>query len=528
MTDVTDTVGLILGLLLAMTALVGLARRLSLPAPIVLVLGGLVIGFIPGLPEVALDPDLVLLVFLPPLLLMPSYTTSLRDIRTYAWPIASLAIVLVLVTMGVVAIVAHAVIPELGWPVAFALGAIVAPPDAVAASSITARLGVSRRLSVILEGESLVNDATALTAYRIAIAAAIAAGGAAFSPLGAGWDFLLAGLGGIVVGLAVAYPMIRLARAVQDTELTIILTFLATWVSYFVADQIGASGVIAVVVYGVILGRRDDLFPARFRIDGETIWRQITNLLTGLVFVLIGLQLPGILDGNSDRPVAELLGYAAVVSLTVIVVRLLWNLVVPVVIRPVIRRWYEPGPWRERAVLGWSGLRGVVSLAAALAIPLTTADGSPFPQRDLVIFLTFSVILVTLVLQGLTLPLVIRGLGVTNDEDEDRILNKARLVAVRGALNRLGELRDEGLAGDHIDEIQRHYEKLLSGFQTTVRDGPDADSAHHHEGFTQLKSELIDAESAALAELRDDEYFNDDILREVRRDLDLERLRFGG
>jgi Na+/H+ antiporter len=526
-TDVTTTVGLILALLVAMTALVGLARRLALPAPVVLVLGGLVIGFVPGLPEVALNPDLVLFVFLPPLLALPAWSTSLRDVRTYTWPIVSLAVGLVLATMGVVAVVAHAAIPGLGWPVAFALGAIVAPPDAVSATSIIARLGVPRRLSVILEGESLINDATALTAYRIAIAAAVAGSGTTFSPLDAGWDFLLAGVGGVIVGLAVAYPMIWLIRVIEEAELSIIITFLATYVSYFVAQRVDASGVIAVVVYGVLVGGRDDLFPARFRIDGETIWRQVTDLLTGLVFVLIGLQLPGILDGNRDRSMVALLGYAALVSLTVIVVRIVWNAVIPVIVRPLTRRWYPALSWRETTVVGWAGLRGVVSLAAALAIPLTTKDGAPFPHRDLVIFLTFSVILVTLVFQGLTLPLLIRRLGVTSDEDEDRLRNKARLLAVRGALNRLGELRDEGLNGDHIDEIQRHYEQQLRVYKDGFRDGPDSDAARHHQDFARVKTELIDAEAAALAELRADEAFNDDILREVRRDLDLERLRLG-
>ncbi len=239
MTDVTTDVGLVLGLLVAMTALVGLAGRLSLPAPIVLVVGGLVIGFVPGLPDIALDPDLVLFVLLPPLLLSAAYTTSLRDVRTYAWPIASLAIGLVVATICAVAVMAHAVIPGMGWPVAFALGAIVAPPDAVAATSITSRLGVPRRLAVILEGESLVNDATALTTYRIAVAAAIAAGGSAFSLLDAGRDFLVAGAGGIVIGVVIAHGMLRLNRVIQDPGIAITVSFLAPYAAYLVADAAG-------------------------------------------------------------------------------------------------------------------------------------------------------------------------------------------------------------------------------------------------------------------------------------------------
>ncbi len=527
-TDVSAEVGLILGLLVAMTALVGLAGRLSLPAPIVLVVGGLAIGFVPGLPDIALDPDLVLFVLLPPLLLSAAYTTSLRDVRTYAWPIASLSIGLVVATICAVAVMAHAVIPGMGWPVAFALGAIVAPPDAVAATSITSRLGVPRRLAVILEGESLVNDATALTTYRIAVAAAIAAGGSAFSLIDAGRDFLVAGAGGVLLGWAIAHGMLRLNRVIEDPGIAITVSFLAPYAAYLVADEAGTSGVIAVVVYGLIQGWRDDSLAVRVRVQGTVIWSQVTFLLTGLVFVLIGLQLPGILDGITEQSIPALLGYAALVSATVVAVRIVWNAVIPWVVRPITRNFYAALSWPELTVVGWAGMRGVVTLAAALALPLTTDDGAPFPQRDLVIFLAFSVILTTLIVQGLTLPLVIRRLGVTGDDGEERVRNKANIVALRAALDRLDELEGDGAAGDAVDDIRSHYENRLRVYRDGFKGRSDPDATRRHKDFGQLKTELIRAEADAISRLRDEEYFSDDILREIRRDLDLERLRLDG
>jgi len=283
--------------------------------------------------------------------------------------------------------------------------------------------------------------------------------------------------------------------------------------------------VIAVVVYGLIQGRRDDSLAVRVRVQGTVIWSQVTFLLTGLVFVLIGLQLPGILDGITDQSVPALLGYAALVSATVIVVRIVWNAVIPRAARPITRNIYAALSWPELTVVGWAGMRGVVTLAAALALPLTTDDGVPFPQRDLVIFLAFSVILVTLVVQGLTLPVLIRRLGVTEDDGEERVRSKANIVALRAALGRLAELEGDGASGDEVDDIRRHYENRLRVYTDGFHGRPDAEATRRHEDFGHLKTELIQAESDALARLRDEEYFSDDVLRDIRRDLDLERLR---
>jgi len=432
---------------------------------------------------------------------------------------------LVLLTTGVVAVLTHAVIPGLTWPVAFALGAIVSPPDAVAATSIIARLPVPRRISVILEGESLVNDATALTAYRVAVALAVS--GASFSLFDASRDLLVASVGGVIVGWGVATVAKWLYRAIDDSQISITISFLSTFVAYLRAERIHGSGIVAVVVFGLIIGRWDHHLPARVRVEGVAIWRQVTALLNGLVFVLIGLQLPGILDGVRGLSITEVSLYGMLVSCAVVVIRILWNAIVPRVMRPFTRGTYQPLSWQETTVVGWAGMRGVTSLATALALPLRTDDGTPLPQRDLVIFLAFTVILSTLLLQGLTLPALIRFLGITGDDDEGRIRSKARLVAVRGALRRLDGVEVDASLDDEVQDIRRHYEVRERFYENEFYGRPDADVLYRKHAISSLRADLIDAESAALVRLRDDEYINDRTLREIRRDLDLERLRLG-
>lgn len=517
-------IGLILGLLVAMTALVGVAGRLGVPYPVLLVLGGLAIGFVPGLPAAELDPELVLLVFLPPLLMDAAYFTSLRDFRANASSIGLLSVGLVLATTAAVALVAHWAIPGLPWPAAFALGAIVSPPDAVAATSIASRLGLPRRLVSVLEGESLVNDATALVAYRVAVAVAV--GGAAFSFSEAGLDFLLAGVGGVAAGLAVAFVATRLWRVVTDTDISITISFLGTYASYLLAEEFHASGVIAVVTYGLYIGRWENNVPARVRVEGTTVWRQVIFLLNGLVFVLIGLQLPGILEGISEFSFGELLWYAALVSLTVIVVRLLWVFPGAYAARVLGREGASYPPWQEVTIVGWAGMRGVVSLAAALALPLTTENGAPFPGRDLILFITFSVILATLVLQGLTLPALIRGLKVASDDAEEREEAKARLMASRAAMERLEALAaEEWVPREEADEARRRYEERSGVFAARYGGERDPSFEERDGASARLRLELLDAEIGALVRLRDDGYINDDVLRRVRQELDLERLR---
>lgn len=517
-------VELVLGLLVAMTALVGVAQRLNLPAPIVLVAGGIVIGLLPGMPAVSLDPDLVLMVFLPPLLFDAAYNMSLREMRRYAAPIGSLSIGLVLGTAAVVGWLTHLMIPGFSWLVAFTLGAIIAPTDAVAASSIVSQVGAPRRLGVILNGESLVNDATALTAYRIAVVLVVS--GVPFSFLDASWRFFLAGAGGIVVGSVLALAILSLYRVMADVRISITISFLATFVAYLIADEIQASGVIAVVVLGLIISRWDDKFSVRIRIEAGAIWQQVTALVTSFVFVLIGLQLPEILSGISDRSVRELIVYAAMVNLAVFSVRMLWSVLASRIFGPLHPPKFTPLSWGESVIVGWAGMRGVISLAAALALPLLMDNGDAFPERHMVIFLTFSVIVTTLIVQGLTLPSLIRWLGVTEMEDQDQIRAKAKYVAVRAALERLDKLEEENWSGEELDDVRRHYEDQLHLVTDQLHGQESSELAQRGEQISRLKREVIEAESLALAQLRDSERISDDVVRDVRRAIDYERLRY--
>src|SRR5918997_1773898 len=412
----------------AVAALATLARRIRVPYPILLVIGGLALAFVPGLPPVELDPELVFLVFLPPLLFSSAYLTSWRDFRRNLRPIGLLAVGLVLFTVVGVAAVAHYV-AELPWTAAFVLGAVVSPTDAIAATAIAQRLGVPRRIVTVLEGESLLNDATGIVAYRIA--ASVAAGFATFSLWGAVLQFVVGAVGGIAVGLVAGWVVIRAFELLNDTPVEIVVSLLAPFAAYLTAEELPHllwhellgfggepffSGVLAAVAAGLYVGRfSPTIMSPTSRLEGGAVWNVVVFLLNGLAFILIGLQLPRVLAGLQDQQYStgELLWYAAAVSLAVIAVRVLWIFPATYLPRVAFRsiRERDPSPpWRNIVVISWAGMRGVISLAAALALPLQTVSGAPFPQRDLILFLTFSVILETLAVKGLSLPVLIRAL----------------------------------------------------------------------------------------------------------------------
>jgi CPA1 family monovalent cation:H+ antiporter len=511
----------VLLLLLAATALAVFARRIGIPYPILLVLGGLLIGLLPGLPRIELEPDLVFLLFLPPILFGAGYFTSIRDFRANLRAIGLLSVGLVLATTAAVAMVANALIPGLGLPAAFALGAIVAPPDAVAATSIFQRLGAPRRAVTILEGESLVNDATALVAYRFAVAAAATG---TFSLADAGIAFVGVAIGGILFGLLVGWIVSAVLRRVDDPVFSVVITFLAPALAYIPAEQLTVSGVLAAVAAGIYTGRQAArTLSSSVRVAGAAAWQVLLFLINGAVFILIGVQLPTVLEGIEHRPVPELVGLAVVVSLVVILVRILW--VFP---GTYIPRWLfagirerEPRPSPANVFLvAWAGMRGVVSLAAALALPLD------FPERHLLIFLTFSVILATLVGQGLTLPLVIRGLGIVGDASEAREGAHARTVAAEAALARIDQLAVEWPGHLELIEalrVQYGHRSRDSGLHAghVPLDEAEREILEHR----QIRAAVIDAERAALIVLRDAGSIRDETFRLVERDLDLEELR---
>src|SRR5436190_6274472 len=403
-------VEIFVGLLLAVAVLALLARRLTIPYPILFVVGGLLLGLIPKLPKVRLDPELVFLFFLPPLLFPAALFTSWRDFRANLRPISLLAIGLVLFTTVAVAWLAH---HFMGLPLTagFVLGAIISPPDAIAATAIAARLKVPRRIVTILEGESLVNDATALVAYRFAVMAVVT--GSFWLARASGQVFLV-GIGGILIGLAVGWLAGQFHKRVDDAPIEITVSLLTPFVAYLSAERLSVSGVLAVVTAGLYLGwRLPELLTFKTRLQGGPVWEMVEFLLNGFVFILIGLQLPEVLRALSHNSISipRLVWYALLISLAVILIRLLW--VFPAAYLPRLLskklRQRDPYPsWRHVTILAWTGMRGVVSLAAAMALPITMQDGRPFPGRDLILFLTFLVILGTLVVHGVMLPPLFR------------------------------------------------------------------------------------------------------------------------
>ena len=518
---------LIPGLLIAVAALSALARVVDVPYPILLVLGGLALGFVPGVPEVRLEPDLVLVLFLPPLLYSAAFFSSLRDLKRDLRPISTLAIGLVLATTVTVAVVAHAMIDGLPWAAAFALGAIVSPTDPIAATTIARRLGAPRRLVTIIEGESLVNDATALVAFKVAIAAAV---GGSFSLLDASFDFFAGAVGGIAVGLAVGYVVAAVRRRLDDPPVEITISLFTGYAAYVPADELGLSGVLAAVTAGIFLGwRAHELTTATTRLQAVALWEILIFLLNATLFVLVGLQLGTILDGLSGRSTGELLGYGAAVCAAVVVTRLVWVQVMAAVIRTLDRRASQRErrtSWRVRTVNGWAGMRGSVSLAAALALPLSTEAGTPFPQRDLLIFLTFAVILFTLVVQGLTLPLLIRRLGIEDDGAEEREELRARLTTAQAALERLdGLAAEEWTRDDTVDRMRGLYRYRQQRFDARAGEDGGAGYEERSTDYQRMVQMVIEAQRDALVRLRNEGAISDHVRRRVERELDLEESR---
>jgi len=506
-------------LLVAVAALSVLARAIGVPYPILLVLGGLCLGFVPGLPDVELEPDVVLVLFLPPLLYVSAFFTSLRDLRYDLRGISLLAVGLVLATASTIAVIAHEAIEGMSWAVAFTLGAIVSPTDAIAATTVANRVGAPRRVVTVLEGESLLNDASALVLYRVAVAAATGSG---FVLWEAGLRFVVGAAGGIPVGLAVGWVVRQLRRRIDDPPAEITLSLFTGYAAYLPAEQLELSGVLAAVTAGIYLGwHATELTTASTRIQTGAVWELVSFLLNATLFVLIGFQLEIVLAEAEGRSARELLGLAALVSLGVIATRYLWFFTMPYLIRALDRRPSQRarrGPWQHRVVLGWAGLRGAVSLAAALALP---AD---FPERDLILFLTFSVILVTLVLQGLSLPYLIRMLGVRDDGAQDREELVARLEAATAALDELDRLQEQEWTRDEtVERMRGLYEFRRRRFEGR-RDG-DGALDERSAVYQRMVRQVIGAQRGALLRLRNERVISDEVMRRVERELDLEDTR---
>jgi monovalent cation/hydrogen antiporter len=520
---------IVFGLLVAIAALAVLAGLLRVPYPVTLVAGGAVIGFLPGVPDVSLDPDLVLLIFLPPLLYGAAFFTSVRDLRRNARAIAMLSIPLVIVTMVAVAVVAHAVV-GLDWGPAFVLGAIVSPTDAVAPAEIMRRIGAPRRLISIVEGENLTNDWTALVLYSFAVSAVVTG---EFSLAEAIPKFVLTGVGGVAIGL-IAGRIIREVRSrIDDPPTEITISILSGYAAYLPAEELGLSGVIAAVTVGLYMGwHTPQLTTPVMRLQGIAIWEIMTFLLNAVLFLLVGLQLPNVIDRLSGNSGGELVGWALIVSAVVVVVRFLWMFGIPdALVMPNRRARLDgpPGaPARERLALGWAGMRGSVSLAAALAIPIATDAGARFPDRGLIVFLTFAVILATLVGEGLTLGPVIRRLRLCDDGSEQREEQVARQAVAEAGLGRLEELGEPDWihpdsverARNLLDYRRRRFTALVDG------DGSDGDGYEERaDAWRRLMYDVYDAQREQLVHLRNRGEISDEVRRKIERDLDLEESR---
>lgn len=519
---------IVFGLLFAVAALAVIAEKIKVAYPILLVVGGLALGFVPGLPDVELNPDVVFLIFLPPLLTAAAWYTSWRDFRANLRPILLLAIGLVLVTTGAVAVAAHAAIVGMTWPVAFVLGAIVSPPDAVAAAAITERLSVPKRIVAILEGESLVNDATGLVAYRFAVAAVVAG---TFSIWQAGLGFVLMAVGGVLVGLAVGWLTIWIHRQIDEPLVEVTGTLLMSYASYLAAEHLHVSGVLAAVAVGLYhRWHSSEAFTPITRMQAVAVWELFVFLLNGLVFILIGLQLPGILEAIAQRSAPTLAWYGLLISVVVIGIRILWVFLATYLPRWINRQLRERDPsppWQQVMIIAWTGMRGVVSLAAALALPLVTNAGTPFPNRDLVLFLTFCVILVTLVLQGLTLPLLIRRLKVVDDGNTEREEMEARLKAAEAAMERLEELVAENSAlkeSTMVQWLRAEYEERIRQF-CDICIAMDTGNYEQLGALKVLQREAVAAERKVVVKLRNQGVINDEVLHRLEHELDLEAVR---
>lgn len=517
-------------LLLFVVAFATLARRLQLPYPIVLVIAGLLLSFMPGIPKVTMNPDLIFLVVLPPLLYSAAWFTSWRDFSYNIVSILLLAFGLVCFTVLGVAQTAHWTFGGFDWRLGFVLGAVVATTDAIAAISIFKRIGIPQRIVDVLEGESLVNDATGLLALEFGVAMMVQ--GQTPSPAAGVLRLTYLMGAGIAVGLVTALIVERLHRYLDDGPIEITLSVMVPYAAYLAAWAVNASAVFAVLACGLYLSRRSThLFSPSVRLQLYGFWDSLTFVLNGFVFVLIGLQLPFVLAGIREYKLGRLLLFGGLFSALVIGLRLVWVFPGAYVANVIRRRILHQNEQRPAArailVIGWSGMRGVLALAAAMSLPDTLANGNAFPQRNLIIFLTFSVILATLVLQGLTLPPLIRALGLAGTAGSNVEEKEARCVMLETALKHIEEQRSNASSRDLdglYEDLAMHYRRRLAALtgQGTSQGGVDSGD---YSRALEISRRLLRLERQTALRLRNEGRINDEVLRRLERELDLGEAR---
>jgi len=516
-----------LALLLFVAVIGPFVPRTRLPMEVVLVLASLIVSFIPGLPDVHLDTDLVFRVFLPPILFAAAYFTSWRDFRASLRPIVLLAFGLVLFTATGIAAVCVAMIPGFTWAQGFLLGAIISPPDAAAATAITRKLGVPRRLITLLEGESLLNDASALVLYRFALAAVLTG---AFSLWSAAGQFALVSAGGVAVGLLVAAIAFQILKRLEDPRAQTILTLVVAYGCYIFAERLQVSGVISAVTGGLYFGRMIPVtVSAQTRIEAKAIWDAVLFVIDGLVFTLIGLQLPSVVKGVEPRTLLLYTGYAVVLSAAVILVRLLW--IFPATYIP---RWLSPAfarrdpapPWNVVVVLGWTGMRGIVSLAAVLAIPQFLPSGESFPDRSLLVFLTYAVILVTLLLPALTLPRLKVWLRLEDGGERQREEAAARIASAEAVVARASLWRERNAyPRELVDSFRARFERRLRTIRSNVAETAVSTLIGEDLAIRRMTKESIEEERRVLGDLRRRREIHDEVFHQLNYELDIEEMR---
>jgi CPA1 family monovalent cation:H+ antiporter len=517
-------------LLLFVAGFTALARKLQTPYPIVLVIAGLLLSLIPGIPRFELNPDVAFLIVLPPLLFSGAWLTSWRDFVHNLLSISFLAFGLVTFTVFGVAMAAHFAFPGFDWRLGVVLGAVVATTDAIAAAAIAKRIGLPQRVVDVLEGESLLNDATGLLALEFGLAIVVA--GQTPTVSSGFLRLIYLTVAGIAVGLVIGGLVHWIEHHIDDGPIEITISIMVPYAAYMAAEAIHASGVLAVVACGLYLGRASaHFFSPAVRIQANAVWSVFTFILNGFVFVLIGLQLPIVRDGIKNYSSSELLLYGGLFSALVIILRLMW--VFPGahlsywIRKHVFHQSEPPPPARQIFVAGWTGMRGVIALAAALSLPETLADGSPFPQRNLIIFLTFAVILVTLVLQGLTLPILIRALGLAGASGPNCEETEARRIMAQAALEQLEKASKE-IEGDPArlyEGLKEHYRLRLSALPHEG-EGDAGSDPEAYSRFLALSLELVQVERETAVKLRNNGRINDEVLRQLLQELDLNETRY--
>ncbi|MES2329325.1 MAG: Na+/H+ antiporter [Bacteroidota bacterium] len=529
---------IIIFLLAVLISLSAMGERVKIPQPILLVVAGLLIGFIPFLPDLALDPNIIFLIFLPPLLFDAAAQTSWHDFKADIRPISALAVSLVFFTTVAVAVTAHYLVPHFGWPLAFLLGAIISPTDAVAASGIIKGLNLNRRVMTILEGESLVNDASALIAYRHALTAVLTGN---FIFWEVGLQFLLVASGGILAGIVVGYILVFVHKQITNNALVETgMSLLTPYLAYIAAEEIHVSGILSVVTAGLIISwRSPEIFSYQTRMRTRVIWDTIVFMLNGFVFILIGLQLPGILKQVVNYSTKELIGYGVVISLVTIVVRILWVFAGAYVTKMFHPKKTdedgsaepEPIPWKNILVIAWTGTRGVLSLATALALPLVLRTGKAFPQRHMILFLAFVVIFVTLVVQGLSLPLLIRMLNIKPDTNEDKEQKELQLHILQSTIHFIDKELPVRLDADAKEQLKNKYNVRADKLAKEIRIHKRNENKENPvpvaivTPLLNAQVEIGKFQRELLIKIHKEGAFSDVAIKEVQRDMDIDDLK---